>query len=89
MDYRCWSTRGSSLCRDVRRDRSRKTCEGIRRVRRELLPDVPVLRVLHDWRPRGNFQRAPFATSLRFLWLERAFPPNREQKESRDEFLEL
>ena len=35
------------------------------------------------------FQRAPFATSLRFLWLERAFPPNREQKESRDEFLEL
>ena len=41
------------------------------------------------WRPRGKFQRAPFATSLRFLWLERAFPPNREQKESRDEFLEL
>lgn len=72
-----------SLCRDVRRDRSRKTCEGIRRVRRELLPDVPVLRDRACAATRGFFQRAPFATSLRFWtafcgW-NGAFPPNREQ----------
>ena len=72
-----------NLCRDVRRDRSRKTCEGIRRVRRELLPDVPVLRVLHDWRPRGEFPKGTFchvaALFGPFLWLERRYSPNREQ----------